>query len=129
MFLWLRRDNYWSSLCCRLFGVPCAVCKEGIAPDQYVRKQDSGIFHIGCLKCQQCQKEASTGDQLHVVGESFYLCKKDFEQMKNAPKKIPKDGIYQVLYSYFFYKPTPCWIKIRSFMITHFNNMHPNVWW
>lgn len=97
----LRVDNSGSSFFYRLFGASCASCKEGIAPDQYVRKQDSRIFHIGCLKCQQCQKEAGTGDQLHVVGEGLYLCKKDFQQMKNAPKKIPRDGIYQVCYSYF----------------------------
>lgn len=66
----------------RTFGVRCAGCEEGIYPSDLVRRIASKIFHISCLKCRHCQKEVSTGDQIYVLQDGFFVCKTDYENMK-----------------------------------------------
>ena len=78
----------------------CSGCKQGIAPDQYVRKQDLKIFHTSCLKCHQCQKEAATGEQFHIVGDGIYLCKNDYENTKQN-KKTVKRGTSNIIPRFF----------------------------
>lgn len=63
----------------REFGIKCTGCKEGLSPTDLVRRVGSRVFHVSCLKCQQCLKEVATGDQLYIVNGGKFLCQLDYE--------------------------------------------------
>jgi len=71
--LYCKKDFY------KEFGIKCTGCKEGLSPTDLVRRVGSRVFHVSCLKCQQCLKEVATGDQLYIVNGGKFLCQLDYE--------------------------------------------------
>ncbi|XP_074597463.1 insulin gene enhancer protein ISL-1-like [Brevipalpus obovatus] len=70
--LFCRRDFF------RRFGPKCAGCGSVILPDEYVRWTRKKPYHMNCLKCSECHKELSTGEELYILDDDRIFCKKDY---------------------------------------------------
>lgn len=68
------KDDFYST-----FGVKCSGCEESIYPYHHVRRIAQKIFHEHCLKCDQCKVAANTGDQIYLLDDGRFFCKKDYD--------------------------------------------------
>lgn len=70
------RDNklYCRSDFFRQYGTQCASCKEGLCPEDLVRRGVNKIYHVQCFKCSVCQRQLNTGEQLYLVQGEKFLC-------------------------------------------------------
>jgi len=63
---------------CRRFGTKCGGCRQGILPNDLVRRARQSVYHLRCFVCSVCRKQLSTGEQLYVVDDTQFICKDDF---------------------------------------------------
>ena len=51
----------------RVYGTKCQACKEGLCPEDLVRKTVSGVYHVKCFSCSMCKRQLETGEQMYLV--------------------------------------------------------------
>lgn len=51
----------------RVYGTKCQACKEGLCPEDLVRKTVSGVYHVKCFVCSVCKRQLETGEQMYLV--------------------------------------------------------------
>ena len=51
----------------RVYGTKCQACKEGLCPEDLVRKTVSGVYHVKCFSCSVCNRQLETGEQMYLV--------------------------------------------------------------
>lgn len=66
----------------RRYGTKCGGCGDGISPSELVRKAREIVFHLNCFTCLVCRKQLSTGEELYVLADNKFICKKDFLEGK-----------------------------------------------
>ncbi|XP_047142365.1 LIM/homeobox protein Lhx5 isoform X1 [Hydra vulgaris] len=68
----------------RFYGVKCVACKKRIDPLNMVHKYKENLIHVACLRCCFCNREATTGEEIHITENFTFVCKEDFEKYQNC---------------------------------------------
>jgi hypothetical protein len=78
------------------YGTKCHSCKEGLCPEDVVRKTVNGIYHVKCFVCSMCKRELETGEQIYLVQGEKFVCEADYIKSVQAVQQNTAFAMPQV---------------------------------